>query len=600
VRRLAAAALLGLACLPLLAVAPAMSDDRGPAARPPADQGEKDTLLRAMTTEVQRVRQLALYGLAPFYVELSVDEADSVTLSSSLGAPFAPQRARFRVQRPTVRVGSPAQDNTGYIGSEQYTGTRFDSNLISSDNELYSLRASFWLGLDRAYKTGVEAFGKKQAALNDFSAQDRLPDFQSAPRISIVKDLRKPPFDEARWNERVRLLTAEFRAVPGILSADSELTWSAGSFYYCNTDGSVLRFPDRMAILRLRATSALEKGGDVFHGVQLIATDPSGLPDDAELKRVARETAAELSALAAAPETEAYTGPVLFEARAAAQLFAEVFGQELAIVRKPVAEKGRDVPVPQSTLENKLGSRVLPSWMSLRDDATRKEWNGTALAGFYEADLEGVTPTPVTLVEKGILKSYLTTRQPVKGGGASNGHARLPGAFGARTARAGNLFVEAGENVPDPQLKQRLLELVKQQGKPYGLLVRRMDYPSLVPGSSLRELAMKQMRSGGGARLYSAPLLAYRLYADGREELVRGLRFKNLGARSFRDILAAGAAPALFQYVDNGAPMALSGAGSFIVGCASVSPAVLFEELELEPASDETARPPLVPPPATK
>jgi hypothetical protein len=127
-----------------------------------------------------------------------------------------------------------------------------------------------------------------------------------------------------------------------------------------------------------------------------------------------------------------------------------------------------------------------------------------------------------------------------------------------------------------------------------------MDYPSLVPSSSLREMAIKQMRSGGGARLFSAPLLAYRLYSDGREELVRGLRFRNFGARSFRDILAAGTAPALFQYVDNGVPMALSGAGSYVVGCASVAPAVLFEEVDLEPASDETARPPLVPPPATK
>jgi hypothetical protein len=462
---------------------------------------------------------------------------------------------------------------------------------------MYSLRASFWLGLDRAYKTGVEAIGKKQAALNDYAAQDRLPDFQSAPRVSIVQDLRKPPFDEARWNERVRALSAGFRALPGILSADSELTWSAGSYYYCNSDASVLRFPDRLAVLKLRATAALDKGGDVIHGVQFVAPEPSGLPDDAELKRVAEQTAAELGALVKAPEAEAYTGPVLFEARAAAQLFAEVFGQELAIQRKPVAEKGRNVPVVQSSLENKLGSRVLPTWMSLRDDGSRKEWNGAKLAGFYEADLEGVVPAPVTLVEKGILKSYLTTRQPVKGASGSNGHARLPGGFGAHAARPGNLFVEADETLPDAQLRQRLLDMLKQQGKPYGLLIRRMDYPSLMPGSSLREMAMKQMRSGGGARLFSSPLLAYRLYADGREELVRGLRFKNLGTRTFRDILAAGATPALFEYVDNGAPMALSGAGSYIVGCASVAPAVLFEEMDLEPASDETARPPLVPPP---
>ena len=185
----------------------------------------------------------------------------------------------------------------------------------------------------------------------------------------------------------------------------------------------------------------------------------------------------------------------------------------------------------------------------------------------------------------------------MKGVNGSNGHARLPGAFGARSARPGNLFVEADEKVPDAQLKQRLLDMVKQQGKPYALLVRRMDFPSLAPASSLRERAMKQMRSGGGARLYSAPLLAYRVYPDGHEELVRGLRFKDFGTRTFRDILAAGATPALFQFVDNGAPMALSGAGSFVVGCSAIAPAMLFEELDLEPASDETARLPLVPPP---
>ena len=593
-RSLLAAALAGLTCMPL-----ALSEESGPpAARPSADPVESDTLLRAMLFEVRRARHLAGYGIVPFFVELGVDEAENVTLSASLGASFPPQRSRFRIQMPAVRVGSPLLDNTGYIGSEHYTGTQFDSEIISSDNEMYSLRASFWLGLDRAYKTGVEAIGKKQAALNDYTAQDRLPDFLAAPRVSIVQDLQKSPsFDEARWNERVRAFSAGFRTLPGILSADSELTWSAGAFYYCNSDASVLRVPDRLAVLRLRATAAIEKGGDVINGFQFVAPEPSGLPDDPELKRLAEQTAAELSALVKAPEAEAYTGPVLFEARAAAQLFAEVFGQELAIQRKPVAEKGRNVPVPQSSLENKLGSRVLPAWMSLRDDASRKQWNGATLAGFYEADMEGVAPAPVTLVEKGILKGYLTTRQPVKGASVSNGHARLPGSFGAHAARPGNLFVDADETVPDAQLRQRLLDMLKQQGKPYGLLIRRMDYPSLMPGSSLREMAMKQMRSGGGARLFSAPLLAYRLYADGREELVRGLRFKNLGTRAFRDILAAGATPALFEYVDNGAPMALTGAGSYIVGCASVAPAVLFEELDLEPASDETTRPPLVPPP---
>jgi hypothetical protein len=46
--------------------------------------------------------------------------------------------------------------------------------------------------------------------------------------------------------------------------------------------------------------------------------------------------------------------------------------------------------------------------------------------------------------------------------------------------------------------------------------------------------------------------------------------------------------------------MALTGATSYVVGCSAVAPAVLFEEMDLEPFSLEAARPPLVPPPAAE
>jgi hypothetical protein len=584
----------------LQAAEPHAAQAERPPAHASADPFEHDPLLRAMQDEVRRARMLVGFGVAPFFVELGVDDSASVTLAAFFGDALAPQHSHFRVQRPAARVGSPAFDNTGYLGSESFSGTRFDSDFIPLDNDLLSLRSAFWLGIDRAYKTAVEALGKKQAAFNYYAAQERLPDFEAAPKVSLVRDLRTLPFDEALWSQRVRALSAVFRERPGVLSADSEMTWGSGAVYYYNSEATVLRFPDRLAILRLRATAALEKGGEVYHGVQFTALDPAGLPGDAELQRVASETASQLDALTHAPLGEAYTGPVLVEATAAAQLFAEVFGQELAIIRTPVAEQGRNVPVPESGLENRIGSRVLPAWMSLRDDATRKEWNGRPLAGFYEADLEGVVPAPVTLVDNGVLKNFLTTRQPIKGGGGSNGHARLPGPFGASTARPGNLFVEARETTPEALLKQRLIDMLKQQGKPYALLVRRMDFPSIAAGAAAREMLRREMRSSG-LRPYSAPLLLYRVYADAHEELVRGLRFRNLSVRAFRDILAAGDAPAVFDYVENGAPMALTGAANFIVGCSAVAPAVLFEELELEPQSVENACPPLVPfPPFVK
>jgi len=87
------------------------------------------------------------------------------------------------------------------------------------------------------------------------------------------------------------------------------MTWAPARFYYYNSESTVLRFPDRLAMLRLRATAALEKGGEIYHGVQFTALDPAGLPGDAELRRVAAETASQLDALTRAPLGEAYTGP---------------------------------------------------------------------------------------------------------------------------------------------------------------------------------------------------------------------------------------------------------------------------------------------------
>ena len=82
-----------------------------------------------------------------------------------------------------------------------------------------------------------------------------------------------------------------------------------------------------------------------------------------------------------------------------------------------------------------MGARVLPDTFDVVDDPTQKEWRGRPLFGSYEVDREGVVPKPLRLIEKGVLKNYLLTRQPVRGYEGSNGRARLPGNFGAQRGR---------------------------------------------------------------------------------------------------------------------------------------------------------------------
>ena len=104
---------------------------------------------------------------------------------------------------------------------------------------------------------------------------------------------------------------------------------------------------------------------------------------------------------------------MLFADAASPQLFAELLAPNLALKRRP--EGGRGGSGPTSELEGRLGARVLPDSFTVVDDPSQKEWRGRPLFGSYDVDREGVPAKPLRLVEKGVLKDYLLTRQPVRG-----------------------------------------------------------------------------------------------------------------------------------------------------------------------------------------
>jgi hypothetical protein len=64
-----------------------------------------------------------------------------------------------------------------------------------------------------------------------------------------------------------------------------------------------------------------------------------------------------------------------------------------------------------------------------------------------------------------------------------------------------------------------------------------------------------------------------------------------------RDILAATKETALFEYVNNSAPLAPLGAGGYMAPVSVVAPGVLFDEIEFELPQDQLPRPPVVPAP---
>ena len=135
--------------------------------------------------------------------------------------------------------------------------------------------------------------------------------------------------------------------------------------------------------------------------------------------------------------------------------------------------------------------------------------------------------------------------------------------MGAPAASVGNLIVQSSEPLSDEELKKKLVEICKQRELPYGYLVETL-----------------------GPR--TAPRLLYRVWAkDGHQELVRGAIFGDLDARSLRNnVIAAGKK---LDVEDRTEPVPQS----------ILSPALLFDELELKRADASKEKLPDYPAPAT-
>jgi hypothetical protein len=460
------------------------------------------------------------------------------------------------------------------------------------------MRESFWLATDSMYKAAAEQMTRKRNALREIADPSQTPDFAPAPAIQVLQTVPKFELDQAQWEGILRRVSGKFVEHPGLHSSGVTLRAIASVYRLVNTEGTIIRVPQTLNAITIRTEAQAADGSFIWNHVAFTPASPAQFPDEQTLAKSAEAVASETDALAKAPIADDYSGPVLFEQEAAAQMIASVMSDAVRLHRKPLAPSGADAPqVLESVWASKVGAKVLPDWMSLVDDPGVAEWQGVSLVGAYDVDDEGVKAQKVTVVEKGTLKGFLTSRQPVRDVDASNGHGRLPGGYGSQEGVIGNLFVQAQETTPEAQMKAKLIEKVKASGGKFGLIVRRIDFPFTADLDELQSMA-RQMQKNGYARTLSSPILAYRVYLDGHEELVRGLRFKEFSAKDLRDIDVASDRPYVLNYMNNGSGFNFADISSDATTSSVICPSLLFDSLELSRAENEPGKLPLVPAPA--
>jgi TldD protein len=544
-----------------------------------------DPIFDAMQAELKRSSTLTLNQLEkPYFVSYAIDEGRIWSASATNGGLINSNASRFRVPEVHIRVGDYKFDNTNFAGGGG-GGARYNLGAFPLDDDPLVIRQYLWLATDSAYKGSLQQIARKRAALRSVTVNEQLPDLAPAAKFTLLRDFKPLSFDDKVWVDRTRRISALFNDFPALRTSLVEFSAVDGFHRFLNSEGTEIRKPENVGSIQIRASAQASDGMIVRDWAVFYTEDITKMFPEAELTKAAKDVGTQVTKMAAAPMGENYTGPVLFEGVASAQLMAEILGRNLHIARKPVTAQGGAGQAAATELEGRRGVRIMPESFDVTDDPT------TAGFGHEEVDDEGVPDQKLSLVEKGILKDFFRTREPVRGYTESNGRARLSGSTPAPT----NLIVTSRETNSVQDLKKKIIDLCQQRALPYGIIIRKMDFPSTAPLDEARKMLAG---AGAGRTAVSMPLYVYKLYPDGREELIRGVRLRGLNARSLKDILAAGNDSTTLNYLENGAPFALLGLGSSSAAVSVAAPSVLIDDLELTKVDDEMPKLPIVPSPA--
>ena len=612
-------ATLWIASAVLVAGAPAIGFGKDSAAIPQADvagqiapvpAGDGDKTLAALHDELTRSKdRLVLPGQQhPYFIEYRLLDLDERVISAEFGALLSTSTTRNRFMSVDVRVGNYKLDSSNFLSAEGFRGFLGSTGTVGIDRDYDSLRQDLWLATDQAYKEALDSYSNKQAALRALANAPTVDDFAQEPPVVMVEPRVEPDWTSRNWEAEARSVSAVLKNYPELYNSRVTYHLIYATSYIVTTEGTQIRTSRSLAAIEASLGTQADDGMPLHNFLAVYANRPAQLPAAEAVRQQLDTKGKEIAGLRTAPTVQDYDGPMLFEARAAGSLLAQLLAPSISGARPPLSMNTRFEQMMQalggrSEWMGRIGQRVLPVTVSLADDPTVQQFQGQDLIASYQVDQDGVRAEKVALVQAGLLKELLMSRRPGPDFDRSNGHGRS--AFLAvPRPMVSNLFFTASNGESAADLRKKFLEACKQNGQQFGLLVREMDNPVLA-SSNQEELSdsLETLATGApnGDRM---PLLVYRVNVnDGHEELVRGALISQLTVRNMRMLLGIGNDDAVFYYAQSQdaetAGTALGAFGSANGGVPSdvIAPSLLFEEVEVRGPHGEPRRTPLVPPP---
>ncbi len=547
--------------------------------------GEPASVLATMDSELHRsLSRLKNAGKAPvYYLAYRLYEGNFVSIVASNGAlrEFE-QDSNWRMLSVDLRVGSRHFDNTHPLRDEDSDSPTFwdrASKLKSILPECgggLPLQQCLWITTDEAYKSAQQRYSDLTVSHAVMSAEDdSSDDFSFQPVHNYQPQLKSPALDLSEWTGRVRRLSQLFSKHPGFTSSEVSLTANPTTRYMVNSEGSKIVEQHFNYCISIEAAALAKDGMRLSLTDSVNVLDPTLLPDEVSLAKRVDKLAQSLEQLRQAPVAEPYVGPAILSGRAAAVFFHETLGHRVEALHQKNESEGK-------TFSHRIGSTVMPYFLTVLDDPTVAKVGGEYLNGHYLYDDEGVVAQPVTIARKGVLTSFLLSRTLVRGFKASNGHGRCSPGWNP-VARQGNLFVKADKSkqVSPEGLRALLIKEAKRQHKSYGLL-----FDEITGGSTCTS-------SDSNQTYIVHPLKVYKVFVDGRPDLlIRGAEIVGTPLAALERVLAAGNDTRVF----NG----MCGRDSGLIPVSAVAPSLLVQSIETKRAARSTERMPILSDPTIK
>ncbi len=577
-----------------------------------AASAEESILLSAMKDELLRsMDQLKLGGdEGPYYLSYLLKDVYSLRIISDSGAITTISENRGRTLKTDLRVGSYALDNSNFVSLGVSASLLASNNArLTVDDDYDVLRRQIWMATDRAYKSALDTIAKKKASLQNTVQTEVLPDFTKGGGYSRSISEAQFAVEKSRWIQMIDELSRLFLKQEPIQKSKVDLGIQVINSYFINSEGARSIEPSAATQLVIAAYTRADDGMPLGSYLTYTASRPEELPDEINLNSDINAMIEDLLATRVAPVAEDYSGPILFVGQAAGELFGQGLSRFLLGRKMPLSNNPEMNNMISRTLENpllgKVDRRVASKFLSVTASPSLRNYNGKSLLGSYEIDEEGVPCSDITLIENGILKNLLMTRAPVKGFARSNGHSRggSPAPSVIRISTANARTVE--------ELKRDLLNAVRDENLPYGYIVKGLTPPAEaaeLEGSDTISRALVQQLGPPEPTQFrlTKPYSIFRIYPDGKEELVRGIEFRSLNIRILRDIVAASDEEIIYDYPVSAADISSGSLSGLLrmLGTAGVSgqeyyatvimPSLLLEEVEMKTTTGSYQRLPIV------